>query len=89
MRAAAIIGSGLANEDAAGLELLQPVRKDVGGDTFTGALELAKRAVAAHHHVPDDEQGPAIPEKVEGNADWASRTAFRTCIPSHAKIVSI
>jgi hypothetical protein len=89
MRAAAIVGSGFMNENAAGLELLQSVREDVGGNALAGALELAKRTVAAHHHVSNDEERPPIPKKIEGNADGASRAAFRTGTTGHGKIVVI
>jgi hypothetical protein len=85
----AVIGSGFMNENAASLELLQSIRQDVGGNAFTGALELAKGAVATHHHVPHDKERPTITKEIEGDADGTSRAAFRTGTASHEKIVAI
>lgn len=60
--AAAVFRVWLGGDDSSSLKPAQPVGKYVGGNAFAGALKLAEGAVAAHHHVANQEQRPAIAE---------------------------
>src|SRR5216683_5267174 len=75
----------LGEDDARGFELLQAVGEDVGGYAFACLLELLERAVAADHHVADDEQRPAVSQHFEGDADRAAGSALGIGSLLHAR----
>ena len=66
--AACIFGSTFSNEDAGLVEMAQAIGEDICGYVFAGALKVAESAQSAHHHISNDEQGPAVAEEVEGDA---------------------
>src|ERR1019366_1921557 len=56
VRAAPVALHRFGNQNAGGFKLVQTVRENVGGNALARTLELTKRAVAAHHHVANDQQ---------------------------------
>lgn len=55
MHAATVFLRGLPHQNAPGLKFMQAVCQYVGSNAFTGPLELAKGAIAAHHDIANDE----------------------------------
>src|SRR5919198_3088331 len=70
-----------ARDDPICFEPGQPVREDVGGDSFLGSEELAVGTAAFEHQIPHNQQGPGVAEHLEGEVDRAIGPAP---LPSHA-----
>lgn len=62
--------------DSGCFKFFEPGGKNVGGDAFTGVLELFEGGIAADHEVADDEQRPAVAELFECDADRTAGTSL-------------
>src|SRR5262249_35198216 len=67
LKFAAIERIEVRGNDAVAFQPAEAVGEDVGSDVLVGRKELLETAVTAHHHVADDEQGPAISQHFDGS----------------------
>ena len=74
----AIGGVFLRCDDAMSYQFFQAISQDVRGDSFVGLEEFFVTLKSAQHHVPQDQQRPAIAEHFDGCVEWASGPALRS-----------
>jgi len=63
-------------------QMLEPIRKDVGGDFFFAAQEFAVPAHPVENHVSQYQQRPPIPEGIKAIRNQASARMF-LCRSAH------
>src|SRR5690349_24172050 len=61
----------LAPDESRSLELAEAVREQVGGDAGQPVLQVGVPARALQEQFPDHQQGPAVPDHVQGLGDRA------------------
>jgi len=59
-------------DNSVGFQAAQAVRQNIAGDFFIGLKEFVKAAVSADHHVPKDQERPAISQHLDGSVERAS-----------------
>lgn len=59
-------------DNSVGFQAAQTVRQNIAGDFFIGLKEFVKAAVSADHHVPEDQERPAISKHLDGSVERTS-----------------
>jgi hypothetical protein len=75
---APIDGIFLRGDNAKVLETTKTVGENVGGNFFGGLQKLVKVAIAAEHHVAENEQGPTVTEHFDGGVQRTARPPLRS-----------
>ena len=61
------------------LQSTQTVGQHVRGDALVGSQKFLEAAGSADHHVPNNQQGPAIAQHLYGGIQGTPRAALGTC----------
>jgi hypothetical protein len=77
-------------DNSVGFQTAQAVRQNIAGDFFIGLKEFVKAAVAANHHVSQDQERPAISKHLDGSVERAAGTPLgRRLLFRHRGMVAL
>ena len=74
---------GLLGDDPSGLQPLQAVGQNVGGDALTRAPKLLEGPVSANHKVADDQQRPPVSKPLQRETDGTAGARLGQRLPRH------
>jgi hypothetical protein len=66
--------------DTVSFQISQPVRQNIGCNSFVRSEEFLVRAKSPQHHVPDNQQRPAVSQYLDGCVQWTPRAPLGVCL---------